>query len=86
MMRLMGITVLGVLVIFLIVTPIVAQEATPTPTPAATATPTPTATPAATPTPTGAPNPRVPVMNSWGLSAFLLTIASVAIFLLRRRG
>ncbi len=89
MLKLMGIAILGMVVIMLIVTPAAAQEATPTPTPFATATPTPfataTPTPLATATPTPVAGTAVPMIGSWGLAAFLLTITGVAVFLLRRR-
>ncbi len=39
-----------------------------------------------TPTPLATPVPGVPAMTPWGLAALLLTMAGVAVLLLRRRG
>ncbi len=89
MARIMGSIILGIAIIIVIITPAAAQQATPTPTPGVTPTPTVTPTPAVTPTPTPTPTQAVPTaiptIDSWGLAAFLLTIAGAAVFFLRRR-
>lgn len=43
-------------------------------------------TPGAPPTPVATPVPGIPTVTPWGLAALLLTIAGVAVLLLRRRG
>lgn len=45
-----------------------------------------TAAAAATPTPYATPVPGVPSLTPWGLAALLLTLAGVAVLLIRRRG